>query len=64
MILGVKNLKKCNITSYAIKHEGVHSVKVNESRYKQCWVTLHFTTGQTLLKKKLRRDKYLHTTIN
>ena len=34
--------------------------KVNESRYKQCGVTLHFSTGQYLLKKILRKDKYWH----
>ena len=34
--------------------------KVNESRYKQCGVTLHFSTGQYLLKKILRKDKHWH----
>ena len=28
------------------------AVKVNESRYKQCGVTSHFSTRQNLLKKK------------
>ena len=33
-------------------------VKVNESRHKQCGVTPHFSTGQNLLKKIFRKDKY------
>ena len=32
--------------------------KVNESRYKQSGVTLHFSTGPNLLKRILRKDKY------
>ena len=28
--------------------------------YKQCGVTPHFSTGQNLLKKILRKDKYWH----
>ena len=30
-------------------------LKVNESRYKQCGATPHFSTGQTLLKKILKK---------
>ena len=33
-------------------------IKVNESSYKQCRVIPHFSTGQNLLKKILRKDKY------
>ena len=33
-------------------------VKVNESRHKQRGVTPHFSTGQNLLKKIFRKDKY------
>ena len=33
-------------------------LKVNESRYKHCVVTPHFSTRQNLLKKLLRKDKY------
>ena len=36
----------------------VNNLKVNESRYKQCGVTPHFSTGQKLLKRILRKDKY------
>ena len=35
-----------------IKGPYVSRVKVNESRYNQCGVTPHFSTGQNLLKKK------------
>ena len=33
-------------------------IKVNESRCKQRGVTPHASTGQNLLKKILRKDKY------
>ena len=33
-------------------------MKVNESRYKQCGATPRFSTGQNLLQKTLRKDKY------
>ena len=32
--------------------------KANESQYMQCGVTPHFSTGQNLLKKILRKDRY------
>ena len=32
--------------------------KVNESRYKQCDVNSHFSTGQNILKRILKKDKY------
>ena len=31
------------------------SIKVNDSRYKQCGVTPHFSTGQNLLKKNIEK---------
>ena len=34
------------------------SIKVNKSRYKQCWITLHFSTRWNLLKKVFRKNKY------
>ena len=36
----------------------VSILKVNELRYKQCGVTPQLSTGQNLLKKVLRKDKY------
>ena len=33
-------------------------LKVNESQYKQCGVTAQFPTGQNLLEKMLKKDKY------
>ena len=33
--------------------------KVNESRYKQCGETSHFSAGQNLFEKKMRKDKHL-----
>ena len=33
-------------------------IKVNESQYKECGVTSHFSLGQNLLKKILRICKY------
>ena len=38
-------------------------LKVNESRYKQRGVTPHFSIGQNLLKKRLRKDKYWHNQL-
>ena len=38
-------------------------LKVNESRYKQRGVTQHFSTGQNLLKKILRKNKYWHNQL-
>ena len=35
-----------------------HNIKVNESLCKQCGVTPHFSPGQILLKKILRKYKY------
>ena len=35
-----------------------YNIKVNESRHKQCGVTQHFSTGENLLKKILRKDEY------
>ena len=37
--------------------------KVNELRYEQCWVTPHFSAGENLLKKLLRKDKNIDTII-
>ena len=34
------------------------NLKVNESRYEQRGVTPHFFTGQNLLKKFMKKDKY------
>ena len=34
------------------------SLKVNESRGKQCGVTRHFSKGKDLLKKILGKDEY------
>ena len=35
------------------------SIKANASRYKQCELTPHFSTGQNILKKKkMRKDNY------
>ena len=36
----------------------VKYIKVNKSRKEQCGVSLHFSIGQNLLKKILRKDKY------
>ena len=36
--------------------KGYCFIKVHESRYEQCGVTPHFSTGQNLLKKILRKD--------
>ena len=41
----------------------IYVLNVNESRYKQCEITLHFSTGQNLLKKLLRKDKYWHNQL-
>ena len=38
-------------------------MKVNESRYKQYGVTPHFSTGENLLQKILREDKYWHNQL-
>ena len=38
-----------------IKPFEIPSLKVNESRYKQCGVIPHFSTRQNLLKKMLRK---------
>ena len=37
--------------------------KFNASRYKPCGATPHFSTGQNLLKKILRKDNYLHNQL-
>ena len=34
--------------------------KVNESRYKQCWIIPYFSIGQNLLKKILRKDDIIN----
>ena len=36
----------------------IYLFKCNESRYKQCGATLHFSIEQNLLKKVLRKDKF------
>ena len=41
----------------------VLSLVVDESRYKQCGVTPHFSKRQSLLKKILRKDKYWHNRL-
>ena len=46
---------KFGVTKNYIK---IKLLKVNESRYKQYGVTQHFSIGQNLLKKLLRKDKY------
>ena len=38
----------------------IGNVWVNESRYKQSLVTLHFSNGENLLKKILGKDKCWH----
>ena len=47
-----------NRTSFIIEAKEKHIAKVNESRYKQCGVIPHFPTGQNLLQKIFRKDKY------
>ena len=37
--------------------------KANESRYEPCGMTPNFSTGQNLLKKILRKDKYWHNQL-
>ena len=37
---------------------GVLRIKVNKSRYKQCVVIPHFSIGQYLLRKILKKDTY------
>ena len=44
---------KCAISRYIDKW--LWNLKVNESQYKQCRVTLHFTIGQNLLKKNIEK---------
>ena len=39
------------------------NIKVNESRYKHCWVTQYFSNEQNLVKKILRKDKYGHNQL-
>ena len=38
-----------------IKPFEIASLKINESRYKQCGIIPHFSTRQNLLKKMLRK---------
>ena len=41
----------------------ISQFKVNESQYEQCGVTQHFSTGQNLLKKILRKNKNWHNQL-
>ena len=63
-----KNCRKCRPTKSRIKENNDHtkvvrkirfrsSFKVNESWCKQCGVIPHFSTGQNILKKILRKDE-------
>ena len=52
----VKKNKMFNITLTQL-------LKVNESQYKQCGVTPHFSTGKNQLKKILRKDKCWHNQL-
>ena len=54
---------KVSFTLLLTNYTWVGSFKVNKSRYKQCWVTPLFSTGQNLL-TEISKKKILAKTID
>ena len=57
--LGIRGTKSLYfIKKLLTRRENALLFKVNELRYKQCGVTPHFSTGQYLFKRILRKAQY------